>query len=64
MLGVHALKEMPDEIARETCRCMTLQTCNHGDVLLKEGTELFKFWIILSGEVTVTLCVFPHWMSS
>lgn len=44
---------MGDDIARDVCASMTLHTFKDGDVLLKEGTELYKFWIILDGTVAV-----------
>lgn len=53
VLNVRAMREMDHDIARDVCRTMMLQTFKTGEVLLKENAELYKFWIILSGEVQV-----------
>ena len=54
-LGLRVFKEMEDDIARDVCASMTIHTFRHGDTLLRENTELYKFWIILDG--TVEVCV-------
>jgi hypothetical protein len=44
---------MDNDIARDVCREMRLETMTDGEMLLKEGSELYRFYIILDGSVQV-----------
>ena len=52
-LNIRVFKDMDDEVALGVCREMKLETMTDGDVLLKEGTELYRSYIILDGSVRV-----------